>query len=81
MLTHLCNSILNFQDLFYLQLIFAIPSCLILRLLGATRYLALSLILWGAITIGMAFITNAYELIILRFFLVSKKKSFISDIS
>ncbi|CAF2565556.1 unnamed protein product [Rotaria sp. Silwood2] len=54
---------------FIAYLIFAIPSCLILRLLGATRYLSLSLTSWGAITMGMAFVKNARELIILRFLL------------
>ncbi|CAF3389235.1 unnamed protein product [Rotaria socialis] len=54
---------------FIAYLIFAIPSSLILRLLGTTRYLSLSLISWGAITIGMAFVTNARQVIILRFFL------------
>lgn len=48
------------QNIFHLEVIFAIPSCLVLRLLGATRYLSLSLILWGAITISMAFIQNAH---------------------
>jgi MFS family permease len=56
-----------------LQLTFAIPSSLILRLLGTTRYLSLSLILWGAITISMAFVTNAAQFITLRFLLVSEQ--------
>lgn len=49
-----------------------LPSCLILRLIGATSYLALSLILWGALNIGMAFIKSAWALILVRSCLVSQ---------
>jgi uncharacterized membrane protein len=56
---------------FFFQLIFEIPSTLLLRFFGPTRYLSLSLILWGGITVGMAFVTNAQQLLIARFLLVS----------
>ncbi|CAF3603156.1 unnamed protein product [Rotaria sp. Silwood1] len=63
------EEIVQYQRAVFRLLTFAIPSSLILRLLGATRYLSLSLISWGAITIGMAFVTNARQLIVLRFLL------------
>jgi hypothetical protein len=56
---------------FFFQLIFEIPSTLVLRFFGPTRYLSLILIIWGGITIGMAFVTNAQQLLIARFILVS----------
>ncbi|CAF1060970.1 unnamed protein product [Rotaria sordida] len=57
-------------SLFYLSYsIFEIPSTLLLRFLGPTRYLSLSLILWGGITIGMAFVKNSQQLLIVRFLL------------
>ncbi|CAF1104855.1 unnamed protein product [Rotaria sp. Silwood1] len=52
-----------------IQIIFGIPSFLLLRFLGTTRYLSLSMILWGSVMIGMAFVTNARELLVLRFLL------------
>ncbi|CAF3778538.1 unnamed protein product [Rotaria sp. Silwood1] len=52
-----------------IQIIFGIPSFLLLRFLGTTRYLSLSMILWGSVMIGMAFVTNARELLVLRFIL------------
>jgi hypothetical protein len=55
---------------FLLQLIFGIPSNLLLRFVGPTRYLSLSTIAWGSITIGMAFVRNTRELLIVRFLLV-----------
>jgi hypothetical protein len=55
----------------FFQLIFEIPSILVLRFIGPTRYLSLILIIWGGITIGMAFVTNAQQLLIVRFLLVS----------
>ncbi|CAF1008862.1 unnamed protein product [Rotaria sordida] len=57
-------------SLFYLAyLIFEIPSTLLLRFLGPTRYLSLSLILWGSVTVGMAFVKNSQQLLIVRFLL------------
>ncbi|CAF1518703.1 unnamed protein product [Rotaria sordida] len=57
-------------SLFYLSfLIFEIPSTLLLRCLGPTRYLSLSLILWGGVTVGMAFVKNSQQLLIARFLL------------
>ncbi|CAF3747766.1 unnamed protein product [Rotaria sp. Silwood1] len=57
-------------SLFYISyIIFGIPSFLLLRFLGTTRYLSLSMILWGSVMIGMAFVTNARELLVLRFLL------------
>jgi hypothetical protein len=56
---------------FFFKLIFEIPSTLVLRLFGPTRYLSLSLIVWGGITVGMAFVSNAQQLLIARFLLVS----------
>ncbi len=38
--------------LFFVQLIFEIPSTILLRFLGPTRYLALSLIIWRGITVS-----------------------------
>ncbi|CAF1174184.1 unnamed protein product [Rotaria sordida] len=56
--------------LFFLSYsIFEIPSTLLLRFLGPTRYLSLSLILWGGLTIGMAFAKNSQQLLIVRFLL------------
>ncbi|CAF1068887.1 unnamed protein product [Rotaria sordida] len=57
-------------SLFYLSYsIFEIPGTLLLRFLGPTRYLSLSLILWGGITVGMAFVKNSQQLLIVRFLL------------
>ncbi|CAF0923364.1 unnamed protein product [Rotaria sordida] len=57
-------------SLFYLSyLIFEIPSTLLLRFLGPTRYLSLSMILWGGVTVGMAFVNNSQQLLIVRFLL------------
>lgn len=56
--------------LFFFQLIFDIPSILLLRVIGPNRYLSWSMIAWGSITIGMAFVKNARELFVLRFLLV-----------
>ncbi len=53
------------------QLIFEIPSNRLMILLGSTNYLSLAMILWGSITIGMAFVTNGPELIALRGLVVS----------
>jgi len=39
--------------------------------LGPTRYLSLSMIAWGGITVGMAFVRNAHGLLAVRFLLVS----------
>ncbi|CAF1100878.1 unnamed protein product [Rotaria sordida] len=44
-------------SLFFLAyLIFAIPSNILMRYLGATRHLSLSMLAWGSITVGLAFI-------------------------
>ncbi len=50
---------------------FAIPSNILMRYLGPTRYLSVSMIAWGSITVGMAFVKNASELLPVRFILVS----------
>ncbi|CAF1101377.1 unnamed protein product [Rotaria sordida] len=44
-------------SLFFLAyLIFAIPSSILMRYIGATRYLSLSMLAWGSITVGLAFV-------------------------
>ncbi len=43
-----------------------------MRYFGPTRYLSLSMVAWGSITIGMAFVKNARELLCVRFILVRK---------
>ena len=52
------------------QLIFAIPSNIFMRYIGPTSYLSLSLLAWGALTIGMTFIKNALQLIIVQILFV-----------
>lgn len=47
------------------------PSNLLLRFIGSTPYLVLSMLAWGSLTVGMTFVTNGYQLLIVRFFLVS----------
>ena len=67
-------SLLNFNMLqrdFLFQVLFNIPSNLLMHFIGPTRYLSLSMLAWGSITIGMAFVTNGRQLLILRFLLVS----------
>ena len=60
-----------FQCMFFFQLGFAIPSNILIRYIGPTGYLSLSMIVWGSLTVGMAFIKNALHLQILQFLLVS----------
>ncbi|CAF2963319.1 unnamed protein product, partial [Rotaria sp. Silwood2] len=40
-----------------------------MRYLGATRYLSLSMLAWGSITVGLAFVRNAQELLSVQFLL------------
>ncbi|CAF1100666.1 unnamed protein product [Adineta steineri] len=54
---------------FLAYLIFEMPNILLMRYLGPARYLPLSMLAWGGITIGMAFVKNAQALLPLRFFL------------
>ena len=56
---------------FLFQLIFGIPSNLLLRFIGPVRYLSLVTIAWGSLSIGMAFAKTTEQLLIMRFFLVS----------
>ena len=55
----------------FFQFGFAIPSNILMRYIGPTSYLSLSMIVWGSLTVGMAFIKNALHLKVLRFLLVS----------
>jgi hypothetical protein len=43
-----------------------------MRYLGPTLYLSLSMLAWGGITVGMAFVRNARELLAIRVLLVSE---------
>lgn len=43
-----------------------------MRFLSPTVYLSLSMIVWGGITVGMAFVTNGLQLLIVRCLLVSQ---------
>ena len=45
-----------------------------MRYIGSTLYLALSMIAWGSITVGMAFVRNAPQLLATRFLLVSERR-------
>jgi hypothetical protein len=54
------------------QVIFEIPSTILMRYLGSTRYLSLSMLTWGGISVGIAFVRNARELLAVRFLLVSE---------
>ena len=53
------------------QLIFAIPSNIFMRYIGPTGYLSLSMIAWGSLGIGAAFVKNGRELIAIQFLLVN----------
>ena len=44
----------------------------LMRRIRPVRYLPLSMLAWGGITVGMAFVTNAQGLLAARFLLVSK---------
>ena len=66
-----CSSKYSRVHLFLFQLIFEIPSTLLLRIIGPTQYLSLSVILWGSVTIGMAFVKDAQQILITRVLLVS----------
>ena len=54
------------------QLIFAIPSNIFMRYIGPTSYLSLSVLIWGTLTIGMAFVKDVQDLIIVQILLVSE---------
>ena len=56
----------------FFQLIFEFPSNILMRCIGSSLYLSLSLLAWGSISVGMAFVKNARELLAVRFFLVSQ---------
>jgi hypothetical protein len=45
---------------------------MLMRYLGPTRHLSFSIIAWGGITIGLAFVKNAAQLLSVRFLLVSE---------
>ena len=53
------------------QLIFAISSNIFMRVIGPSRYLSLSMLAWGGLTVGMAFVKNARELLAVRVLRVS----------
>ncbi|CAF1257283.1 unnamed protein product [Rotaria sordida] len=68
-------------SLFFLAyLIFAVPSKILMRYLGATRYLSLSLVVWGSITVGLAFVRNARELLSVQFLLGVTQAGFFPSI-
>ncbi len=51
-----------------------IPIFLFLRRLGTARYLSLSMIAWGTIMTLMALVQKAWQLLALRFLLVSNSR-------
>ena len=54
-----------------LQLIFAVPSVLILLRIDKTVYISILLVGWGSLSIGCAFVDNGTQLIVVQFLLVS----------
>ncbi|CAF4485283.1 unnamed protein product, partial [Rotaria sp. Silwood2] len=46
-----------------------IPSNLIMRYIGPSKFLSIIMIIWGLIMVSMAFVRNAAELLVTRFFL------------
>lgn len=52
------------------QLIFAIPSNIFMRYIGPTGHLSLSMLAWGSLTIGMAFVKTARDLLAVQALLV-----------
>ncbi|CAF1229797.1 unnamed protein product [Rotaria sordida] len=68
-------------SLFFLAyLIFAIPSNILMRYLGATRHLSLSMLAWGSITVGLAFVRNAQQLLSVKFLLGMTQAGFFPSI-
>ncbi|CAF1381253.1 unnamed protein product [Rotaria sordida] len=68
-------------SLFFLAyLIFAIPSSILMRYIGATRYLSLSMLAWGSITVGLAFVRNAQQLLSVKFLLGMTQAGFFTSI-
>jgi hypothetical protein len=47
-----------------------------MRYIGPTRYLSLSMLAWGSITVGMAFIRNAQELLTVQVLFVSESNPY-----
>ncbi|CAF2062621.1 unnamed protein product [Rotaria magnacalcarata] len=47
-------------------LIFAVPSTIVPRFIGLTRYIVLCMILWGIFTCSIAFVVNGKQVIALR---------------
>lgn len=56
--------------------IFEVPSNLMLERYGARRWFARILITWGAITVGMAFVTGPYSFYLMRFLLGAAEAGF-----
>ncbi|CAF1103900.1 unnamed protein product [Rotaria sordida] len=68
-------------SIFYLAyMIFVIPNIILLRISGPTLYLSVSMILWGTITLGIAFVKNATQLIVVRFLLGMTEAGFFPGI-
>lgn len=64
------NDFANISTFFYVTyVIFEIPWVLCLHKLGANTVLAIAIVLWSAITIGMGFVKNYHQCIALRFLL------------
>ncbi|CAM4883364.1 unnamed protein product [Rotaria socialis] len=57
-------------------LFFEIPSNIVLRRFGPTIYLSISMISWGSITVGTAFVNNAVVFIFVRFLLGAAEAGF-----
>ncbi|CAF4925698.1 unnamed protein product, partial [Rotaria socialis] len=57
-------------------LLFEIPSNIVLRRFGPTIYLSISMISWGSITVGTAFVNNAVVFIFVRFLLGAAEAGF-----
>lgn len=49
--------------------LFGVPANLILNRIGARKWISMTTVVWGALSMTTGFITNEYEFVLLRFFL------------
>ncbi|CAO3682917.1 unnamed protein product [Rhizopus stolonifer] len=63
-----------------LQLIFEVPSNIILKRLGATYWLSSIMLVWGGTTLGMAFVKNFRSLLACRLILGAAESGYVPGI-
>ena len=61
-------------------LLFTVPGNALLRRFGASRWMATIMVVWGAISVMMAFVTTAPEFYVLRFALGAAESGFLPGV-